>query len=100
MRTKRVQIRDHGMKILDAPDHNTIFLLREMTCHPRILSFLKSFEKLLAQKKTIFQKSRSYGLGYIKKELINQKQMIWSQLSAKILGVQQYILVTQKQLRH
>ena len=84
------------MKILNVLYDNIIFLLRDINCHTRIQSMLKSFEKASSSKKT-FQNFRPYGLGHIKIELTNQDKRKWSQLFIKILGVH---FVRQKQLRH
>ena len=56
---------------LNVPDDNTVFLLRDINCHTRIKSILKSFEKFSSSKIT-FQNFRPYGLGQIKIELINK----------------------------
>ena len=60
----------HKMKILNVLYDNIIFLLRDINCHTRIQSMLKSFEKASSSKKT-FQNFRAYGLGHIKIELTN-----------------------------
>ena len=45
-----MQIGDHEIKILNVPDENTIFLLRDINCNRRIQSILKSFEKASSSK--------------------------------------------------
>ena len=50
MGIKTVQIGDHEIKILNVPDENTIFLLRDINCNRRIQSILKSFEKASSSK--------------------------------------------------
>ena len=45
------------MKIWNFPDDSTIFLLRDINCHNRIQSILKSHQKASSLKKTLFKKS-------------------------------------------
>ena len=45
MSIKKGKIGNHEIKILNVPDDNTIFFLRDINCNARIQSILKSFEK-------------------------------------------------------
>ena len=67
------------MKMWNIPDDNIIFLLRNINCHNRIQSILKSHEK------KPFQKSRPYELGHIKIELINQDKWFGNDCTLKYL---------------
>ena len=55
MRIKTEKIGDHEVKILNVPNDNTIFLLRDINSHSKIQSILKSFEKA-SRSKINFQK--------------------------------------------
>ena len=45
------------MKIWNFPDDTTIFLLKDIICHNRIQSILKSHEKASSSKKILFKNS-------------------------------------------
>ena len=74
------------MKMWNFPDDSTIFLLRDINCHNRIQSILKSHQKASSLKKH-FSKNQALQAGAYKNGINKTGQMIWSQLYIKILGV-------------
>ena len=70
----------------NVPDDTTIFLLKEINCHNRIQSILKSHEKA-SSSKTNFSRIQAVWAGAYKNRIDKPGQMIWSQLYIKILGL-------------
>ena len=85
-RIKQVQTGDHEMKILNFPDDNTISLLRDINCSTRIQWILK-WHKKVSSSKTNFSKFQVFWAGAYKKSIDKLRQLVWSQLYIKILGV-------------
>ena len=84
MMIKRVQTEEHEMKVLSVSDDNTIFLLRDINCHTRIQSMLKSFKKA-SSSEINFSKFQPYGLRHIKIGLISQGKWYGPSFSLKYL---------------
>ena len=58
-RIKRIQIKDHEIKIVNFVDNTTIFLRRDITCHNRIQVILKLYENAkINYLKFFFQKAK------------------------------------------
>lgn len=74
------------MKTLKLPNNTTSFLLRDIKCHTKIQSILKSHEKT-SSSKINFLKSQALQSGACKKRIDKTEQMVWSQVSFKILAV-------------
>ena len=89
-RINELQIEDHEMEILNFPDNTTLFLLREINCQTRIQSILKLYEKV-SSSKIKFSKMQASWAGPYKNKVDKLGQVVWSQLSIKILGVHQNV---------
>ena len=74
------------MKILNFPDDNTIFLIRDINCHTRIQPVLKSHEKA-SNSKTNFSKIPTLWAVAHKNKTGKPGQMTWSQLYIKTFRV-------------
>ena len=72
------------MKILNFPDDTTIFLLRDINCHTTVPSILKPHEKVSSSKTNVSNIQDLWARAYKPGQT---RQMIWSQLYIKILGI-------------
>ena len=84
-RIKGIQIGDHDIKLVNFADSTSIFL-RGITCLNRIQLILKLYEKA-SSSKINFSKSQSLWAGAYKMRTDKSEQMVWSQSSYKMLGV-------------
>ena len=89
IRIKKTRIGDHEIKIVNFVD-NTTFFLKDITCLNRMQVILKLYEDASSRKMN-FSKAKTYGLEYIKIELINQDKWFGKNFSLKYLEL---ILVT------
>ena len=74
------------MKILNLPEDIVIFLLRDINCHTRIQSILKSYEKV-SSSKTNFSKIQALWAVAHKNRIEKPGKMVWSQFYIKIFGL-------------
>ena len=85
-RIKGVQTGDSKVKILNFPDDNTIFLIRDINCHTRLQPVLKPHEKA-SSSKTNFSKIPNLWAVAHRNKTGKPGQMTRSQLYIKIFRV-------------
>ena len=74
------------MKMFNFPYDTTIFLLRDINCHARIQSIFTIIWKASSTKINL-SKIQAFWAGTYKNRTDKQGQIIWSELSIKILGL-------------
>ena len=84
-RIKGIQIGNQEIKIVNFADDTTIFL-RDIDCLNRIQSILKLYEEA-SSSKINFTKSQALWAGDYKNRFDKPGDMVWSNLSIKILGI-------------
>ena len=82
---KDIQIGNQEIKIVDFADDTTIFL-RDIDSLNRIQSILKLYEEV-SSSKINFTKSKALWAGDYKNRFDKPGNMVWSNLSIKILGI-------------
>ena len=81
-----MQIGENEIEILNFLDDTTIFLLRDINCHTRIQSILKSHEKT-SNSKTNFSEIQALWAVVHKNRINKPGQMVWSQVYINIFGM-------------
>ena len=86
MRVKDIQIGDHEIKIVNFANDTTIFL-RDFSCLTKVEWILKLSQKTSSSKINFSKSQTLWDVAY-KNRIDKPKQMVWSQFSIKMSGVQ------------